>query len=94
MSFDLDPDSFWRKTPREIGLILDGRSDAVLLKHNETAWAVWHVAALSRAHKLPPLEKLQHRTRVPRKRQTTEQMLEMAAIITALHGGDDKRKLN
>lgn len=96
MSLDLDPDAFWNKTPREIALILEGRGEALTRRHNENAWLAWHIVRLGHVDpkKFPKLEKLLGRNPKPAQRQTVEQMLEMAAIITAMHGGEDKRKLN
>lgn len=48
-----------------------------------------------RQEKLPRLESLLKTEPVPqRAAQSPQEMLAMAAIITALHGGEDKRKLN
>lgn len=96
MSLDLDPDAFWRKTPREIVLIIEGRGEALNRQHNDAAWLAWHIVRLGHVDpkKFPKLETLLSRKPVARRRQSTEQMLEMAAIITAMHGGEDKRKLN
>jgi hypothetical protein len=56
----------------------------------------WHTAFLQRVDpkKFPTLEKMLVVRRQPRRRQTPEEMLEIAAMITAIHGGVDKRKLN
>lgn len=96
MSLDLDPDAFWCKTPREIGLIIEGRVDALGRLHNESAWLAWHIVRLGHINpkKFPKLDSLLDRKAAPRKRQSVDQMLEMAAMITAMHGGEDKRNLN
>lgn len=51
-------------------------------EHNERAWAVWHVAALQRAKKLPPLEQLYAKEK-PR-RQTWQEQLKIAEMWQAV----------
>jgi hypothetical protein len=53
----LDPDRFWRSTPREIATHLDGARLRAEREHEARSWAVWHVAALARVEKLPKFGK-------------------------------------
>lgn len=92
MSFGLDPDAFWRKTPRELSLIFAGAGDRLRREQDERMSLAWHVAALMRtdARKFPKLEKLLSRSarRGPRPRQTPEQMLAIARLFTVAAGGE------
>jgi hypothetical protein len=54
-------------------LIFAGERDRLEREHNERAWAVWHIAALPRAKKMPELQKLQHRQK-NRRELTPDQM--------------------
>jgi hypothetical protein len=51
----LDPETFWRKTPREIELIINARTAAMEFQHKEFAWLAWHIEGLARTKKLPDL---------------------------------------
>lgn len=62
-------------------------------ERNLLAWHAWHVVALPRSKKLPPLRKLL--TKEPRKKQdqqTPEQMKEIAKLWTIALGGKVKTK--
>ena len=50
---------------REIGAV----AKRLRNEHNARAWLAWHIAALQRQKKLPPLKNLQMRER-PRKQQS------------------------
>lgn len=56
MSFGLDPDGFWRITPRELVARLEGARRRLSTEQDGRAWHAWTVAALTRAAKLPDLE--------------------------------------
>ena len=58
VSLGLDPDDFWTKTPRYIGLIFEGKAAQLRREHNERAWLAWHTAGLPRVKKFPALKKL------------------------------------
>jgi len=53
----LDPSVFWALTPALYAIHLDGAVRRLDREAREMAWAVWHVAALSRAKKLPRLDR-------------------------------------
>lgn len=96
MSLGFDPETFWDQTFETLQLCLDGKGEALAREHNERAWLAWHTAVLQRIDpkKFPKLEKLLHQGHKPKRAQTPAEMIEVAAMIVALHGGEDKRKLN
>ena len=55
MAAGLDPDAFWRLTPRLYLTHMEGAHKRMEREARDMAWAVWHVAALGRAKKLPRL---------------------------------------
>lgn len=78
-------------TPRQLERAIRARVTQADREHNKLAWLAWHVAALSRAKKLPKLEALFVKTR----RQTVqspEQMLTMIRALNAAFGGTVKEK--
>ncbi|MBN8959330.1 MAG: phage tail assembly chaperone, partial [Rhizobiales bacterium] len=90
VSLGFDPDQFWRKTPREIRLILDARSAASEREHNERAWLAWHIAALSRAKVMPKIDKLMAKPKPTL--QTWEQQLAIVRQLNAAFGGSVVRR--
>lgn len=62
-------------------------------EQNARAWLAWHIPALYRAKKLPPLRRMMVRER-DRKPQSPEQMLMIAKQWTLLLGGEVKGKPN
>ena len=66
-----------------------GHREAAVRAHNANAWLAWHVEALARQKKLPSLERLMLRSaeHVVEKRQTPEQMLAIARMLTLAMGG-------
>lgn len=71
-----------------IDLVMAGRREAIIRRHNEMAWLAYHVAALSRTKKLPRLEKLMHQT--SKREQTPEEMLALVRVMNAAFGGTVK----
>jgi hypothetical protein len=55
VSHGLDPDGFWRITPREMVARLEGARRRLAVEQDGRSWLAWHVAALSRQPKLPDL---------------------------------------
>ena len=49
---------FWDSTPREVHAVIEAFTWNVERKNKSDAWVVWHIAALSRAKRLPPLKRL------------------------------------
>ncbi len=58
MELGLEPERFWHITPREMAREIKGKVAFFARQHAENAWLAWHVAALSRMKRLPPLSKL------------------------------------
>ena len=71
-----EPSLFWRLTYREIGVILGGVSLRLQREHNERAWAAWHIAAMSRAKKMPKLKELLQEDKKPTGRRMTPEQIE------------------
>ena len=49
---------FWSLTPRETYATIEASSWRLEREHRRDAWLAWHIAALSRAKRLPPLQRL------------------------------------
>lgn len=49
---------FWSLTPRETYAVIEASSCRLEREHRRDAWLAWHIAALSRAKRLPPLQRL------------------------------------
>ena len=49
---------FWSLTPRETYMVLEAATWRLEREHRRDAWLAWHIAALSRAKRLPPLQRL------------------------------------
>lgn len=87
----LDPDAFWRQTPRLIKLTITARMRALENQHNDRAWAMWYGAALTRTNKrFPPLTDFLSSKQAPerRRRQTWQQQRMVAQWWTAALGGE------
>lgn len=77
---------FWRLTLREISLILEGEQARFIREHDERAWVVWHIEALSRSgKKFPPLKKMLYK-QARKKRQTVDEQVAIAQAWTAALG--------
>ncbi|MET3925549.1 hypothetical protein [Devosia sp. 2618] len=46
-------------TAKEVAIVQAGIASRMRRDHNELAWAVWNIAALPKAKKMPDLKKLQ-----------------------------------
>ena len=57
-------------------------------EHNSRAWLAWHVAALQRAKKMPPLKKLLAQEK--RRRQTWQEQLQVVQLWQALFDMEKK----
>lgn len=93
MSLGFDEDDFWRKTPRQIATAFKGKAAQFRREHNERAWMVWHIVAMPRSKRLPPIRKLMVKDR-DRRPQSSEQMLSIAKQWTLLLGGEVTGKPN
>jgi hypothetical protein len=93
LSFGLDDDAFWRKSPRQIVAILKGREAALVREHNDRAWLAYYTAHLPRVKKPMPLRRLQVRQdRARRQVQSWQQMKAVAQMITLAFGGEVSRQ--
>lgn len=81
MSLGLDPDAFWRATPRYIAMIIDAKASQFRREHNERAWLAYHVALLGRMKRLPDMRKLMAREPSIRRLQSADQQW---AIMSAM----------
>jgi hypothetical protein len=84
----LDPDAFWDKTPFEINFILEARWSGEVRRQNQLAWLAWHIAALSRAKRLPKLQTMLVKKPSTRIKQTWQQQL---AIMNSLAAAEQRR---
>lgn len=49
---------FWALTPRETYATIEATSWRLEREHRRDAWLAWHIAALSRAKRLPTLQRM------------------------------------
>ena len=49
---------FWSLTPRETYAVIEASAWQLEREHRRNAWLAWHIAALSRAKRMPPLQRL------------------------------------
>lgn len=73
---------FWRLTLREMHVILKGCGERLDREHNANAWLAWHVAALQRAKKFPPLKEMQIRKHRRVRQKTPDEMIAIAHLWT------------
>jgi hypothetical protein len=72
-------------------IALEAQRERLDREHNQRAWAVWHVAALSRSKKLPKIEQLMVRVQ-QRAAQTWQDMKSAFKAINAASGGVFRKK--
>lgn len=89
MMLGYEPASFWDQTVRTLDLAVQAMNTRARLEHNRRAWAVWHIAALSRAKKLPSLKRLMMKE--PPREQTWQQQAAMFEAFAAAHNARLKR---
>lgn len=91
-------EEFWALTPREMRLVFEARAEQARLAHRQRAWLAWHVAALTRAKRMPPLarlipappaRKLTAEEKERRAREFEEMKQRMAATDSATDSGTD-----
>ena len=68
---------FWSLTPREIGQAFEARTRKLTTEHNERAWLAWHIAGLSRAKRLPNLQKMMIKSKQPRRIQPWQEQMQI-----------------
>lgn len=84
----LDPAEFHKRTPREAQLWIKGALKRIQREQNERMVLAWTTAALSRAKKMPKLEKLLTVEKPKRKPQTWQ---EQHALMRAWAKQHNKR---
>jgi len=77
---------FWRNTPRQIIRQMKARQRQLRDEHNARAWIAWTTAALTRAKKMPKLERLMVKDH-SRRRQTAAEQYEIVKAWNAALGG-------
>lgn len=58
VELDLDPDAFWRQTPRLFAAITKGRMNALEREQRGRAWLAWHAGLIGRMKRPPSLGEL------------------------------------
>jgi hypothetical protein len=58
LAIGLSVDAFWSLTPREMRLHFEAAAIRAEREYQRDAWLAWHIAALSRAKRMPTLKKL------------------------------------
>lgn len=73
---DLDPDAYWRQTPRTFSNAVRGRVEALEAGRREQLVQAWQIAKLVGISKVPPLEKIlkANAPRKPAARMTAAQI--------------------
>ena len=90
MSYGLEPEGFWRITPRELVARLEGARRRLTAEQDGRAWHAWHVAALMRQEKLPDLASLLSSTEQKPAQTPDEQVIALDELFLAW-GGDPKQ---
>jgi len=85
---------FWELTPRELGLALDGAAQREDRDLDRLLTAAWHGAAFERAKRLPKLDRVLRRGRLPksRSRRSADSLLAKVRAVNAALGGLDMRR--
>lgn len=83
----MPPDLFWRSTPRMLRVMATAAQRRREDEHNELVWLAFNTAALQRSRRLTSQDMRRLLIRHDRKRQTPEQMRDIARMITLAHGG-------
>lgn len=83
----LKPEEVFDMTLRDLSSYLIGRARAEREKWKLAMWAAWNTAAMSRARKMPALDRLMSKLDDKPKRQTKKQIWGTIAMIHAMHKG-------
>jgi len=83
----LSPDEFWKLTPYEFNLMIDGFLAREERKTNDILYLAWHVEAFARAKRLPKLQSLLKKRKPKSQNQTlTKEQLIIIAKKKGLAG--------
>ena len=70
---------------------VEGRARAIRREQSNLAWLAWHIAALERTKKMPPLHKLMPKqSKKRRPAQSWEEQLRLVQLMHVWFGGDVK----
>ena len=86
MELGLEPDLYWRSTPRMLAAMTAAAQRRREIDHNDLVWLDWNIAALQRTRRLPPLSTLMIR-RADRRPQTWRDQMDIARMLTLANGG-------
>lgn len=70
-----DPERFWTVTPRQASREMQAMAARRRHDQNQFGWLAWHIEALARTKKLPPLKDMMGAPRKPRPPQDPEIMI-------------------
>lgn len=68
----LDPDAFWRQTPKLFSALVAGRLNAMKREHREFAWLAWHMAVLPNVKTMPTIDDLAGSKPIARRQSPAE----------------------
>ena len=84
----LKPKAFWRLTYAELATMAESRLRHQKRKMNELVFLAWHIEALARQKRLPALGSLLIEEKAAGKRQSDEEMMNIAKLLNAAVGGE------
>lgn len=86
VALGLDPDSYWRITPREVALRLAGAMKRAEREHEGRVWQSWHTAVIPMMKRTPKMADL-----LPKKKPRPQTGTEMANIARSWHNSMQRR---
>lgn len=87
-----DPARFWEVTPREAAREMRGMAYRSRIEQDRIAWLAWHVEALARTKKLPPLKDMMTKKARRRSGEAEDPDILMANIKLAFGYPGDLKK--
>jgi hypothetical protein len=81
-----DPARFWGITPAEAAREMRGRASVRRHEQQQMAWLAWHIEALSRSKKLPPLKDMMGSGRSRGERQDPDVLLANLKLAFGIDG--------
>lgn len=82
---DRDYSDFWKVTPYDFSIILQGYRERKQIEQADTIAHAWLIEALHRTKGLPKLEKLLEK---PKKKMSDDEMMKMCMALNKLFGGE------
>lgn len=84
ISFGFSEAEFWTSTPRQVDRVFRACDRRLDRDHATRAWLAWHIAALTRAKRMPQLDKmLRKAAATPRRRQTWQEQMAIMGMWAA-----------